>query len=167
MLHGINAHLIKDNQPNLPFKLHKFCLLTTLYFVYPYTVHDTDAKKKGGEVHLIKQQAQVKCLPHMSLYSKDDCRKISGNQLPSKQESPVGPLPCRDHPQRALPCPVLHPCSVMFTYSGRRRGAAGPSERGDVAYHEQEKLNWALCYWATVFFLDFWEDLYTTRILLL
>lgn len=91
----------------------------------------------------------------MSLYSKDDCRKISGNQLPSKQESPVGPLPCRDRPQRALPCPVLHPCSVMFTYSGRRRGAAGPSERGDVAYHEQEKLNWALCYWATAFFHGF------------
>lgn len=54
MLRGINACLIKDNQPNLPFKLHKFCLLTTLYFFYPYKDHDTDAKEKGGEVHLIK-----------------------------------------------------------------------------------------------------------------
>lgn len=54
MLHGINANLIKDNQPNLPFKLHKFCLLTTLYFVCPYMDHDMDTKKKGEEVHLIK-----------------------------------------------------------------------------------------------------------------
>lgn len=49
-----NAHLIKDNQPNLPFKLHKFCLLTTPYFVCPYMDHDTNTKEKGGEGHLIK-----------------------------------------------------------------------------------------------------------------
>jgi len=53
MLHGINAHLIKDNQPNLPFNLHKFFLLTTPYFVYAYMGHNTDTKKKDGEVHLI------------------------------------------------------------------------------------------------------------------
>ena len=91
----------------------------------------------------------------MSLYSKDDCRKIS---------YPVNPICWRALWSLSLgeiihrascPASYLHPHYVMFIYSGKRKEAAGPPERADVAHHKQKKPNWNLCYWATAFFHGF------------
>lgn len=166
MLHSINAHLIKDTQPNLPFKLHKFCLLTTGIFVYPYMDHDTDTKKKGGEVHLIKQQTQVKCLPHMSLYSKDDCRKIPGKSAPEWNQvcwRALWVLSLGGTIHRASwPAFYLHLMSCLLS---QERGSKPGDHLEGWMFPIMSKRRWTgpFVNGQQAFFMDFQKYLYTTH----